>query len=135
MSWRDAPLYIESHDLAVWVLGRCAGWSEPGLADLRSETSRSAIRLVEDVALALTFPAGRSRHLERADQGIVRLRIALRLARDLGALEDRQLRHASKQLRSAGRMLGGWRKRIDKDPPAPSPGPEPGGAPPAARTG
>lgn len=65
------------------------------------------------VSLALTFPASRSRHLEAADEAVVRLRELLRLAQELGLISPGGLRYASGRLLVIGRMIGGWRKRTE----------------------
>ena len=83
MSWRDAPLYVEAHDLAVWVVGRAASWRQPGARCLAPRIAGAACDLVDAVALALTFPPSRAAHLERADASIVVLRTELRLAEQL----------------------------------------------------
>ena len=51
------------------------------------------------------------------DHAIVRLRVLLRLARDIGLVSAGGLRHASGRLRTIGRMVGGWRKRMKPSPP------------------
>jgi len=112
MSWREAPLYVESHDLALWVLERSRAWPEPG--PLGTQIAVAACDLVVEVSLALTFRVGRVEHLRHADEAIVRLRTLLRLARDLGLVSPRGLRFATGRLRAIGRMLGGWRKRVDR---------------------
>ena len=112
MSWRDAPLYVEAHDLASWVL-RKAAWKEPEGQQLAPRVAAVAFDLVAEVSLALTFPHRRAAHLERADEAIVRLRTGLRLARELELLSGRGLRFACERLRIIGRMVGGWRKRVE----------------------
>ncbi len=111
MSWRDAPLYVEAFDLASWTMERTQQWPHGNLARL---VTLSASELVISVSLALTFPANRGRHLEEADEGIVRLRTQLRLAHALGLLSRRGLRFSAGRLGVIGRMIGGWRKRLDK---------------------
>lgn len=111
MSWRDAPLYVEAHDLARWLLERAATWED---GEPAHRVAGSACDLLEAVALALTFPARRAEHLEAADGAIVRLRCQLRLARELGLLSPGGQRFAAGRLLAIGRMVGGWRKRVDK---------------------
>jgi hypothetical protein len=116
MSWRDAPLYVHAHDLARWVLERTGGWGEPEAAGgpLQLQVAAAACDLLTGASLALTFPATRPRHLEQADEAIVRLRVLLRLARDLGLLSAGGTRYATGRLSEIGRMIGGWRKRVDR---------------------
>lgn len=116
MSWRDAPLYVEAHDLAAWLVERAATWNKPGAACLAPRIAGAACDLVDAIALALTFPTSRSSHLARADTEIVVLRTDLRLAERLGVVSADNLRFACDRLRAIGRMLGGWRKRVDGRP-------------------
>ena len=114
MSWRDAPLYIEAHDLAAWIVARSATWHEPAAGCLAPRIAAAACDLVDAVALALTFPVHRADHLERADASIVVLRTELRLAEELHVVSTRGLRFACDRLRTIGRMVGGWRKRVER---------------------
>ncbi len=114
MSWRDAPLYVEAHDLARWVLERAASWPPERDRLLAPPLAAAACDLVTEVALALTFPHSRARHLERADHAIVRVRTLLRLARDLALISAGGLRFAAGRLQVIGRMVGGWRKRVER---------------------
>ncbi len=129
MSWRDAPLYVEAFDLARWVVERTEKWRHQPLALL---VTSSASELASSVSLALTFPATRSFHLKRADEGIVQLRTQLRLAHGLGLLSRRGLRFAAGRLEAIGRMVGGWRKRVDKKREEVAPSRVPGDGLPAA---
>lgn len=138
MSWRDAPLYVEAHDLALWVIDRAGSWTSRGEGLLAPPAVNTAHQLVTSVALALTFPTSRKEHLEAADQAIVRLRVTLCLAREMGLLSAGGLRFAAGRLAAIGRMVGGWRKRLKPmDSPEGSelpPEPLQGSGPPAART-
>ncbi len=53
---------------------------------------------------------GRVAALERANLDLERLRLLLRLARDLNAMPISQAAHAFEQVDEAGRMVGGWLK-------------------------
>jgi hypothetical protein len=126
MSWRDAPLYVHSHDAARWVIQRALAFP-PNSAPLAHRLTTSACDLLDSVALALTFPDRRSEHLRAADEAIVRLRVELRLAKDLALISAGGVRHVGSNLTAAGRMVGGWRKRVGR--PA-----REGGGPPQATT-
>ncbi len=136
MSWRDAPLYVEAHDLARWIVERSNGWTSRGDRHLAPLVAAGACDLLTDVSLALTFPATRASHLEAADHGIVRLRVLLRLANGIGLLSAGGLRFAAGRLLAIGRMIGGWRKRVDsaRSPPGQLMKQASGGGLPAART-
>lgn len=112
MSWRHAPLWVEAHDLARWVLERIERWPPEHGRHFGPLLARSVCELVEAVSLVLTFPATRLDDLRQADRAIVRLRSRLRLARDLALLSPGGLRFAEGKLRVIGRMVGGWQKKL-----------------------
>lgn len=112
MSWRDAPLYIEAHDLARWLLERSDG--QPAEAVVSRRLALTGCQLVEAVSLALTFPLQRAHWLQEADGAVVRIRVLLRLGRDLGGVSAGGVRFATGRLRTIGRMIGGWRKRVSR---------------------
>jgi hypothetical protein len=114
VTWREAPLYVEAHDLTRWVIELARTWGDRDAGPLAARVVDAACALLEAVSLALTFPSGRALDLEEADRSIVRLRVLLRVAHELGLLSPSALRFACGQLQTAGKMVGGWRKRVDK---------------------
>ncbi len=132
MSWRDAPLYVEAHDLSRWLLERARAWDSPNDSLLGRRMTSHTCEVVEKVALALTFPATRAQHLEAVDHRVVTLRMQLRLAVDLGLLSAGAHRYAAGRLDAVGRMLGGWRKRLARRRSG-QPHDSTGSGPPAAR--
>ena len=108
--WSHAPLYVRAFDLARWFSSRQEDRVGAPFADLAARMAAEAQELLVGVGLALTFPATRSRSLERADEAVVRIRLLTRLARELGALSAAQARFVSDELDTVGRMIGGWRR-------------------------
>jgi hypothetical protein len=49
--------------------------------------------------------------LDKASYELERLKISLRLCRDLNLLSIRQYEHSSRQVVEIGRLLGGWLKK------------------------
>ena len=118
---KKAPLYVDAYDLAVWVAERAESWNEPGERPMARRAVDESYELLAAASLALTFPKTRGHHLERADYGIVRLRLALRLASKLGYLSSGGLRFANEKLQTIGRMVGAWQKGLNQEhsrPPA-----------------
>lgn len=111
MSRQDAPLYIRAHALARALHQRVGAWPDPQRALLGQALVAEAMALLCGVSLALAFPKSRPDHLEEADQALLRLRVQLRLAQDLGLLSEGAAAALHAELTDTGRMLGGWRKR------------------------
>ena len=53
--------------------------------------------------------------LLEADRGLICLRTYLRLARELKLLSPGQFRYASQLAGEVGKLLGGWRKKVERD--------------------
>ena len=102
-----APLYADTLRLCHWLLERLG--DDPG--PLPRALCGNALALLEAVALALK---GRRRdeQLELADERLIALRTQLRLAAELGHLDDRQEVHALEQADTIGRQLGGWLRSL-----------------------
>jgi len=111
VSWRAAPLYTRAHDLARDLLPRVEAGGYPAL---RHRLATEAQELLCEVSLALTFPDGRAAHQAAADRSVTRLKVLVRLARELDVLTERGARHVGEQLVEIGRILGGWRRRPDR---------------------
>lgn len=62
-------------------------------------------RLVE-----ATFTRNRGRLLDRVNVDLDKLRLLLRLAKELGYLDLRRYEHAARRLDEVGRLVGGWRR-------------------------
>jgi hypothetical protein len=108
--WSRAPLYVRVLDLARWLNTRSEDRAAVPYAGLAQRTALESEELLVAVSLALTFPARRSQSLERADEAVVRIRLLMRLACELGGMSAAQLGYASSELDGIGRMIGGWRR-------------------------
>ncbi len=105
-----AALYVKGYDLLLWLVR----WAEKvprGARRFHADEILEAARAhLLACSLALSFSEGRLARLQQADEALVRLRLALRLAGDCGVLNDRNRHFLMPQLEELGRMLGGWRK-------------------------
>lgn len=108
----EAPLYVHAYDLAVWVFERAARFPRNHRAVLASRLEGAAFDLLEAITLALRSRARRQARIDAADESLTRLRLASRLARDLGVLQPRQNDHLALRADEIGRMLGGWRRQV-----------------------
>jgi hypothetical protein len=113
MSCRQAPLYIEAWDLARSILDQIETSTAPNRrSSLCERTLGAALDLLDNVSLALTFPAGRPGYLLAADESVVKLRLLLRLSLERAHLPRGAGRVALERLLQIGRMIGGWRKQV-----------------------
>ena len=62
---------------------------------------------VLEALIEATYTRDRTQHLRRANLGIEKLRVLLRLAADLRLLDRRRYEHAARTLDETGRLIGG----------------------------
>jgi len=105
----DAPLFVRTFDLTAWLLGH------PGDTDV---TRAPALALLDAVVLGLKG-FDRERNLEDADAAAAVLRVRVRLAHQLGTLDERQLLYAAGELDDIGRQLGGLQRSLARGASAP----------------
>ena len=65
---------------------------------------------VLDALIAATYTRGRDAMLTNANLGLERLRIFMRLSRELRLIDGRRYEHAARGLDDVGRLVGGWIK-------------------------
>ena len=65
---------------------------------------------VLDALIEATYTRDRRAHLARANLGLEKLRVLLRLATELKLLDLRRYEHAARAIDDVGRLVGGWAK-------------------------
>lgn len=106
---QEAPLLVQSLDLARWLV---AHLDAPPAVTARIH--RHALDLLEAVTWALRG-FEREQQVESADRSAAALRVHLRLAWHLGALDDARHLFLAEQLDSIGAQIGGWLRRLESD--------------------
>ncbi len=107
----QSPIFVKHYDLMAWLIPHTLNFpkSQRGVLarQIQTELFRIYEALVEAGSSSSPLPS-----LEKADQGLIRLRTYLRLSRDLRLLAPNQFEHASRLVREVGRLLGGWKKKV-----------------------
>ena len=111
----ESPLFVKTYDLLQWLI--------PQTTKFPREHRFVMARRVQDSAFAfydLIVRAGLSTErdeksglLREVDVALHRLRLNVRLSKDLALLKDAGYAHAAQRLTEIGRLLGGWRKSLD----------------------
>jgi len=100
---QEAPLYSDSLRVAAWVVQHVPATS------VGSRVQAGTLDLCEGVAVALA--TRRPEAIAELDVRLVRLRVVLRLALDVGDVPESSFLFLSRELDTIGRQIGGWRKR------------------------
>jgi hypothetical protein len=63
---------------------------------------------VLEALIEATYTRERRAHLARANLGLEKLRVLMRLATEMEMLDQRRYEHAARMLDDIGRLVGGW---------------------------
>ena len=111
----DAPvIFRESYDLVLAIYRVVPGFPKSQRFVLGQRLEGEAV----DLLAALIEPnmsKDKEPALRRASIGLQRLRIFLRLAKDLAFLDFKRYEELTTRTDAIGRMLGGWLKWAERD--------------------
>lgn len=102
-----APLLVDTAALCAWLLARLGDDTR----ELPRIVCHQAWTLHESIVLALKNRR-REHHVENADETLITLRAAVRMACEADYLTRDQLMYAMEQADKIGRQLGGWLRRL-----------------------
>ena len=110
---REAPIYVQTHDLLDWLVPHLETWPRTQRFLLAQETLDSAVTLYRLLLRARkTHVSARGAVLLDADVELETLKALLRLGHERRYMSLGQYRHVSAMLSSIGRQLGGWRASL-----------------------
>ena len=101
-SRRGGPALEAMYGLTLWLIPTLEHFPRRQKFLLGDRIQTTAVASLESLAEA-TFTRRRERLLDR-------LRLLLRLAKDLRYLDRRRYEHAARRLDEVGRLVGGWKR-------------------------
>lgn len=106
-----APLFVDTMRLAAWLLRHVGAAPTPVARQLAAD----AITLLDQVTLSLQERERRAARVSTALERLSLLRVHLRLAGELGLLDERQVVFVLGECDGIGRQLGGWARRLTRE--------------------
>lgn len=108
---KESPIFTRTYDLLRWLIPMTVKFPRHQRFVLAEAVQRTALglqeRLIEAARDADPLPL-----LRQADTELTKLRLYLRLCRDLGLMSTGQYEHAARMVNEVGRLLGGWIKPL-----------------------
>lgn len=103
----------KAYDLTRWLLERTSRFPRAYRFGLGEAIQRECLALLSSLVTA-SFTRDRVAVLRAATLAHTRLRVLLRLARDVQCLSNSQYIHVVEPMEEVGRMLGGWSRHEEK---------------------
>lgn len=113
MSFSESPIFVRTYDLLLWLLPAVRKFPRDQRPGLGRAVEQAALALQEHLTAA-ALGCDAAGDLQRADVDLALLRHRLRLCYDLRLISIGQYQHVSAQVAEVGRLLGGWRRRIQQ---------------------
>ena len=108
-SRRGGPALEAMYGLTLWLVPALERFPRRQKFLLGDRIQTTAVASLETLAEA-TFTRHRTRLLSRVNLDLDRLRLLLRLAKDLNYLDRRRYEYAARRIDEVGRLVGGWRR-------------------------
>jgi hypothetical protein len=108
---KESPIFSRTYDLLRWLLPATVKFPRQQRFVLAEAVQRTALSFQETLVEAAHDPQPRP-VLRRADVTLTKLRLYLRLCRDLELFSPSQYAHAARLVDEIGRLLGGWIKTV-----------------------
>jgi hypothetical protein len=117
---KQAPIYVQTHDMLSWLVPHLEHWPRPQRFFLARQVLESATQFYPLLLRARKVQGGRRcQTLLEADVELETLKALMRLGQERQYTNIGQYEHVSAMLMGIGRQLGGWRtsmeRRVSKD--------------------
>lgn len=107
---KQSPIFSKTYDLVKWLLPATVKFPRQQRFVLAAAIQTCALDF-QDCLIAAGMGRNVPDTLLDADILLQRLRVQLRLAKDLQLLDLGQYAHVSRMVTEVGRLLGGWRNQ------------------------
>jgi hypothetical protein len=108
---KESPIFTRTYDLLRWLIPLTVKFPRTHRFVLAARVQETVLRFQERL-----IEAGRSRQpaliLAEADTDLAKLRLYMRLCRDLQLLAFNQYEHGQRLVDEIGRLMGGWIKSV-----------------------
>jgi hypothetical protein len=112
---KESPIFTKTYDLLRWLLPATVTFPRQHRFVLAAAVQRVTLQFQERLIEAARVPDPRPK-LQQADTDLTKLRLYLRLCRDLKLMSPGQYGHAARMVNEVGRLLGGWLKTAAETP-------------------
>jgi hypothetical protein len=112
---KEAPIYVQTHDMLNWLVPHLEHWPRPQRFFLARQALESATQFYRLLLHARKVQGERRcQTLLEADVELETLKALLRLGQERRYMNIGQYQHVSAMLMEIGRQLGGWRASMER---------------------
>ena len=105
----DPPLFVLWYDFSKWLLNKSEQFPRKVRFSFANRIDNLALDIIESIVEA-RYSRKKIDILRRIDLNMEKLRVLLRMCRDMRYLDHAGYEYAAREINKAGKMVGGWRK-------------------------
>ena len=103
-------LFVRWFDFTNWLFDRTARFPKNMRHTLTNRVEVAALEILLGVVEARYDRENRAEKLSGVNMGLEKMRVLMRLCHARGYLSNPQYEHACREIDTAGRMAGGWKR-------------------------
>jgi hypothetical protein len=111
----ESPIFARTYDLLAWLIPALTKFPKDQRFRLAARIENTGFTFYERL-LEATRARERRPLLLAADLELEKLRLSLRLAKDIRCLSFQQYEYAARLVNEIGKLLGGWLKKTPATP-------------------
>ncbi len=111
---KQSPIFTRTYDLLRWLIPLTVKFPRQHRFVMAAKLQRVAFKFQDQIIKAAYSPEPlpRLKRLKKADVKLTKLRLYLRLSRDLELISLGQYAYGIRMVSEIGRLLGGWQKSL-----------------------
>lgn len=110
----QSPIFVKTYDFLLWLIPLTLKYPKSQRFLLAEKTSKLALDFYDLILEGALTQNQEMNFFAEADLLLNKIRLYLRLSFDLHCLNMSQYEFASKSMGEIGRLLGGWKKKSQK---------------------
>lgn len=110
---KQSPIFSKTYDFVKWLIPLTVGFPRQQRFVIAAALQQEALNF-QGLLIEAVHQSDPRQKLEAADAELDKLRTHLRLCHDLKLISRGQYEHVAAMLTEIGRLLGGWKKSLDK---------------------
>ena len=110
----QSPIFIKTFDYVLWLIPLTLKFPRSQRFLLAERLGKLALDFYDQILEAVMEPEIQADRLRQADRTLTKMRLYARLSYDVRCISLRQLEHNARRLDEIGRLLGGWRRKVER---------------------
>ena len=111
----QSPLFVKTYDFLLWLIPLTLKFPKSQRFLLAERLSRMALDFYDLILDAVMEPERQGERLDEADKLLTKIRLYVRLSYDLKCIGQGQFEHAARLVDEIGRLIGGWKRKGEKE--------------------